>query len=335
MRAAFTDDQLMLAEAVRAALQAECTADDLRRAWSEPADYWPLLAEQGVLGLTVPEALGGMGMDALDWVGVAVEAGKVALPAPLAEHLAVVELLAQAGHTELVEALASGEARVSAAFAPGHGEAAYAVSHTDRRAKPYAVSHDASTPVVLLAPSGARLVERPLGEPLRTADHSLRAYTVSGDSVPVDGDAAAAFDRAVLANAAQLLGLAETVLDLAVEYAKARRQFGKAIGSFQAVQHHLVDALLKRKFAAPVVHRAAHSMATGHPERALHTSMAKIYAAEAAELACKKSLQVHGAIGYTSECDLHLYMKRTWVLSAAWGSAAWHTERAATSILGA
>ena len=112
-------------------------------------------------------------------------------------------------------------------------------------------------------------------------------------------------------------------------------EFGKPIGSYQAVQHHLVDALLKLKFAAPVVYRAAHSVATDDPQRALHVSMAKIYASEAAALACRKSLQVHGAIGYTFEYDLHLWMKRVWALSAAWGSPAWHRDRASLSVLGA
>ncbi|TNE92760.1 MAG: acyl-CoA dehydrogenase [Deltaproteobacteria bacterium] len=321
MRAAFTEDQLTLAEAVRTALQAECNAEALRRAWTETHDFWPLLAEQGVLALSAPESLGGMGMGALDWVNVAVEAGKVALPAPLGEHLAIVELLAEAGHGELVEAMTTGEARVSAAFA-GDAE------------KTYAVNHGRGEAVVVLGPAQATLVRQPVYTTQATADQSLQLASVDGDGESLDGDAARAFDRAVLANAAQLLGVAETILDLAVEYAKARRQFGKPIGSFQAVQHHLVDALLKRRFAAPVVHRAAHSLDTDDPRRSVHVSMAKIYAAEAAELACRKSLQVHGAIGYTFEYDLHLYMKRAWALSAAWGSVAWHRDRVAATVLG-
>lgn len=321
MRAAFSDDQLDLADAVRIALSAECDASALRACWETPRDYWPLLAEQGVLGLTAPEACGGLGLGALDWVSVVIEAGKVALPAPLGEHLALVELLAGAGERDLVERMATGEARVTCGFAPEPGPIRL-------------FGHGEDEAVIALGPAGAWWVEEPTRIREPGADRSLHLATVQGSWRPVDGDASAAFDRAVLANAATLVGLAETILDLAVDYAKARRQFGKPIGSFQAVQHHLVDALLARRFAAPVVHRAAHSLATGDPDRSLHVAMAKIYAARAAELACRKSLQVHGAIGYTFEYDLHLYMKRAWTLCAAWGDAAWHRDRAARAVMG-
>jgi alkylation response protein AidB-like acyl-CoA dehydrogenase len=100
------------------------------------------------------------------------------------------------------------------------------------------------------------------------------------------------------------------------------------------VQHHLVDALLALRFAAPLVYRAAWSLDDGHPQRSVHVSMAKIYASEAARLACRKSLQVHGAIGYTLEFDLQLWMKRIWSLSSAWGDPAWHRDRAARFVLG-
>jgi hypothetical protein len=139
--------------------------------------------------------------------------------------------------------------------------------------------------------------------------------------------------RATLAVSAQLLGLADVLLETAVGYAKERRQFGKPIGSFQAIQHHLADALLKIRFAKPVVYRAAWSVASGSEEADLHVSMAKYYAAEAAEVACRKSLQVHGAIGYTFEYDLHLWMKRVWSLRTSWGSPADHLRRVGDAIL--
>ncbi len=162
-------------------------------------------------------------------------------------------------------------------------------------------------------------------------DGGRRLCTVGGAAESI-GEGVAVRRRAVLGTAATLLGLAEVVVDSAVGYAKERNQFGKAIGSFQAVQHHLVDAALKGRFARPVVHQAAFSLDEDHPDVDLHVAMAKIYASEAATFACRKSLQVHGAIGYTEELDLHLWMKRIWALSVAWGDPAHHRDTVAHAL---
>ena len=167
-----------------------------------------------------------------------------------------------------------------------------------------------------------------------SVDGARRLFAVSGDGVPLDCDADALLDRALVAASAQLIGLSRRVLDEAVGYAKERRQFGKAIGTFQAVQHHLADALLAIKFAAPLVYRAALSVGDANDSRGAHASIALLRAASAADLCCRKSLQVHGAIGYTTELDLQLYMKRALGLSRAWGTSAWHRDRAAALLLG-
>jgi alkylation response protein AidB-like acyl-CoA dehydrogenase len=104
-------------------------------------------------------------------------------------------------------------------------------------------------------------------------------------------------------------------------HAGQRQQFGQPIGAFQAVKHHLATALVDVQFALPLVERAAISLATGDPDAAHHAAIAKAFAAEAVEAAASHAIQVHGAIGYTWECDLHLWMKRTWALSAAWGDS--------------
>jgi alkylation response protein AidB-like acyl-CoA dehydrogenase len=137
----------------------------------------------------------------------------------------------------------------------------------------------------------------------------------------------ATVDRAAVASAAQLLGLADRMITLAADYAKERRQFGKPIGSFQAVKHHLANARVRLEFARPAVYRAADSLARNLPDRSEHASMAKAFASDAADLAARVALQVHGAIGYTWECDLHLFMKRAWALSASWGDAPTHRAR--------
>ncbi len=131
-------------------------------------------------------------------------------------------------------------------------------------------------------------------------------------------------DRAAVATAAELLGLTERMIGLAAEYAKERHQFGKPIGSFQAVKHLLAGAQVKLEFARPVVYGAAWSLDQAEPTASRAASTAKAYASDAATEAARVSLQVHGAIGYTWECDLHLFLKRAWALAEAWGSAAEH-----------
>jgi alkylation response protein AidB-like acyl-CoA dehydrogenase len=146
-------------------------------------------------------------------------------------------------------------------------------------------------------------------------------------------DAALAFDRGALGVAAQLIGLARHMLDTTVEYAQARHQFGVPIGSFQAVKHHLADVALALEFAAPLVYRAAWSLAKRDADRSLHVSMAKARASDAALQAGRVALQIHGAIGYTTEYDLHLWLKRAWALAASWRDAAWHHDRVGRAIL--
>jgi alkylation response protein AidB-like acyl-CoA dehydrogenase len=120
---------------------------------------------------------------------------------------------------------------------------------------------------------------------------------------------------------------------MAAQYAKDRSQFGKPIGSFQAVKHHLADALVRVEFARPMVYRAAWSLSVGERDAGLHASMAKAMASDAATLAARTALQVHGAIGYTWEHDLQLWMKRAWALAASWGDAATHRARVLETLL--
>jgi hypothetical protein len=137
------------------------------------------------------------------------------------------------------------------------------------------------------------------------------------------------FDRAALGTAAQLVGLGQAMLDLTVGYVKERRQFGVPVGSFQAVKHPLANGLKELSFARPAVYRAAYSVATADPRATRDVSMAKAMASDAASFVARVALQCHGAIGYTVEYDLHVWLKRTWTLSRAWGDSSWHRDRVA------
>ena len=164
------------------------------------------------------------------------------------------------------------------------------------------------------------------GKPVRQRSVDRARWIFSG-LVPQSAlalDAARVRQRATLATAAQLLGGARRMLEMATAYAKARRQFGKPIGAQQAVQHRLADALLALSFARPAVHRAALSIDRASDTADRDVSMAKAMASDAARTVRGAALQVHGAIGYTIECDLQLWLTRSIALESLWGTAGFH-----------
>ena len=132
--------------------------------------------------------------------------------------------------------------------------------------------------------------------------------------------------------AAQLVGAAQRMLALATEYAKTREQFGQPIGRFQAVKHQLATVAVKLEFARPALWRAGHAK-EGDERSSVHVSNAKIAATDAAMLAAETAIQVHGAMGYTYEVDLHFWVKRIWALAGAWGDRAFHQRRIEIAVI--
>ena len=313
MRFAFTDEQLELRDAVRDFFEKECPARVVRDAWSNESGrsgLWEQLGDLGVLGVLAPEAAGGLDGTYLDLVLLLEESGRAALPEPLVEHAAVV-----------VPALADPDAAARAAG----GAMTATVGLPGSRFVPYADQAELVFLDERVVAGDSLTFERE-----DSVDGSRRLFSVGRGPFAMGGDP---FDRGALGTAAQLLGLADHLLDVTVDYAKQRHQFGSPIGSFQAIKHKLADVRLALEFARPVVYRAAHSVAETDPDRGVHVSMAKAYASDAAALAARHALQVHGAIGYSYEYDLHLWMKRIWALTASWGDAAWHRARVGRAIL--
>jgi alkylation response protein AidB-like acyl-CoA dehydrogenase len=142
-----------------------------------------------------------------------------------------------------------------------------------------------------------------------------------------------AVNAGALGAAAQALGLTQRMIEISVKYTTDRTQFGKAIGSFQAVKHRLANVAVPLEYAKAVVHRAAYSIANNHPDAALHVSHAKLAASEASLLGAKNGIQVHGAMGYTWEVDMHIFMKKAWALNNTWGDVAFHKNRVADFVL--
>jgi alkylation response protein AidB-like acyl-CoA dehydrogenase len=336
------------AEALR-----DATAEVLRgyAPGGDGSGAWGKLAGVGVLGTLVPEERGGLGLDENALVPVLEEIGYSGLPGPAAETIAVAApLLAEAGVWT-----ADGDL--------------VAVRAGDADLIPYG---EQTPRLVMDCQVFERdqlvLEECPSVDPLRPL---ARVVEVRGAGIPLDPDRAGpgglgegpgglgeglgglgdgAWQRGVLGTAALLCGLSRRMLDMTVEYVKKREQYGVPVGSFQAVKHALADALVAVEFARPAVLAAAwaqsqasesiaqstrssegnHAIDLGGAARA--TSAAKVLASDAARLVARTAIQCHGAMGYTTEYDLHLFAKRVWALAPSWGGADWHRARIAASI---
>jgi alkylation response protein AidB-like acyl-CoA dehydrogenase len=312
------DDALALREGLRELLSSTCTPVAIRAAWAGDRcdDLWKELGSFGVLGLLVPEERGGLGLDELSFVAALEEAGYAGVPGPLVETVS---------------------------YLPEHdlpldGSARIAVQRPGQRDVPYAAgaTHLVREPGELVADFDVR--------PVETVDRSRQAAVVlspdlsayrSSLTLSWDEDRARppASWRATLGTAAFLCGLARRQVDITVAYLKERMQFGVAIGTFQGLKHPLASAVVDAEFAWPAVLRAAHSLATADPDADIHVSMAKAMASDAAYRVSRVCLQSHGAIGYTVEYDLHLFMKRTWALAKDWGTSDEHRARIAEALL--
>jgi alkylation response protein AidB-like acyl-CoA dehydrogenase len=350
MQFGFSDDQLLLQSTVRDFLRKECPPDVVRTMWASDSGHapalWAQLAELGVLGALVPDAHGGLGLDERDLVLLLEETGRAALPLPVVATAAVaVPLLCELAETGRAGAALAGRwlPRIAA------GEALVAVGHPEN---PFVADAAAADLLLLVREDALHAVERAPGDgSARPEIHCVhqpandpgrRIYSVewqaSGETQVAAGAVArrlldAAFERGALACAAQLLGATEQLLALAVAYAGQREQFGRPIGAFQAIQHQLADVKVQLEYARPVVYKAAWAVACRAPSRRVDVSHAKLAAGAAGELAARRALQVHGAIGYTWEQDLHLWMRRAWSLALDWGAAPLHLARVSEFVL--
>ncbi|WP_433511325.1 acyl-CoA dehydrogenase family protein [Nonomuraea sp. CA-143628] len=314
MNFAFTDEQLALGATVRDVLRAHCPPAALR---SERRPAWEQLAEIGFFGLLLPSDADGLGLRLVDALPALEETGRACLPGPVVETAVAAPYL-----LDDVAKLASGSVCVSVLL-PG---------------QTYAPDADLADLLVVARADGLHLVSRESVrlEPRPGADPCRRLFDVAfDDSVLLDRSYVPALRRATVATAAQLIGVGRQLLAAAVAHAQVRTQFGAAIGSFQAVKHQLADVAIALGFAAPLVHRAALSVDEPVvPSVDRDVSAAKAAAGEAAALAARVALQVHGAIGYTEELDLRFWLARAWSLSAAYGGSAVHRARVRESVIG-
>ncbi|MCB1260860.1 MAG: acyl-CoA/acyl-ACP dehydrogenase [Acidimicrobiales bacterium] len=345
-----SDDQVALADAARdlldgyaapAAVRARVDGDG----GTDPA-LWDAMVSQGWTAIAVPEALGGMG---LGWVELAVlleQLGAHVAPAPFLQHALATDALVRAaasGNDETgddgsvagwLERLVAATALGAVAFQPVTPEAdgdGWVLTGTP---EPVPFGPDAAL-VVVRSDDALFAVEvddavRPTVEPAMDRTRALGWLRLDrAPAIRLGGiDAVEAFcDAGATAYAAELLGIGARSLELAVAYAGERQQFGRPIGSFQAIKHRCADMLVDVEGMRSVVYYAAWCLAAGDDDRSVAASTAKTWCSDAATRVVASCLQVHGGIGFTWECDVHLYLKRAQLDRISFGDATHHRAR--------
>jgi alkylation response protein AidB-like acyl-CoA dehydrogenase len=368
---AFSEEQELLRGQARDFLDRQCPPPVVRRLMASERGYddamYRQMAELGWTAIPFPEEYGGLGLGMVDLTVVLEEMGRHVTPAPLLTSVGLAGMVLLQGGSEeqrkrWLPSLCDGSAVGSVALVErsGRWDADGVQLAAQRSGSGYALSgeklyvpdaHVASW-IVVAARTGSDvtllLVDRDAaGVEVRTVnsmDQTQRLCTVSFDGVAVDADRVIggegrgwtvlrkALDRALVAISAELCGTAQRAMEMAVDYAKTRQQFGRPIGSYQAVSHKCADMLVQVESAKSLTYYAAWAVDNDVPEAPLAAAMAKAYASDAARQVTGAAIQVHGGIGFTWEHDMHLYFKRAKWGETTFGDAVFHRERVAQAL---
>jgi alkylation response protein AidB-like acyl-CoA dehydrogenase len=342
------------------------------RGFSE--EQWAKMVALGWTGLIIPEEYGGAGLTMVDMVVVLEEMGKVVFPGPFFASTILGGLAIDLGGTaaqkqQWLPKLADGSLRATLAQVEesGRWDADGIQLAAQAAAGGFTVSgtklfvHDAHNADLLIVPvrtggagvDGVTLlvVERKAKgvavRVLKTMDQTRKLCEVTFDGVSVGKEAVLGevgkgwplldrlVDRAKVALCGEMCGGAQKVLEMSVEYAKVREQFGKPIGSFQAIQHKCANMMVQVESAKSATYYAAWAVANDVPEAHLAACMAKAYTSDAYRFVSAEGIQIHGGIGFTWEHDMHLYFKRAKGSEVTFGDATWNRELVAQVVLDA
>ncbi len=350
------DDQQAIKRTAREFLTARYKLEEVRRLALEDErgftdEQWREVAELGWPGVAIGEEHGGLGLGVLELAVIQEELGYALAPTPLLGTVAAGLLIQAAGSDDQKERwlgpLASGEARATVAQWDADGgespaESTLAPADSILSGTKIAVPDAASADLFVVTASEGRhfLVEAGADgvrvEAAESLDPTRKLGTIeldgaTGDLLPAAEERAVelAWYAATTALAAESVGVAQRAMEMAVEYAKDRKQFGRPIGAYQAVAHRCAQMLLEVEGARALVHYAGWALDNEPESGALAASMAKAYAGDAGWRVPAASLQVHGGIGFTWEHDLHFFLKRGKANAYAFGDARWHRDRVA------
>jgi alkylation response protein AidB-like acyl-CoA dehydrogenase len=346
MELLLSDEQRALREAARSFLEKEAPISYARAMMDDPRgrsdEVWRKMADLGWMGLPFPEEAGGVGLGFSSLAILLAEMGRVVLPGPyfstvVLAGLTILEAGTDEQEKELLPAISAGDVTITAALT---GDDVTVGPDSDLNGTARYVIDGATADRIIVAAEGALYLAEGDGvsaTPVTAMDATRKVAHVRFDNARAErlGErdtskaVARVLDRVYVALAAEMLGGAERVVEMSVQYAKERVQFDRPIGSFQAVKHRAADMLLDVESLRNAVSFAAWAIERDHPDAPVAASMAKAYACDAFRRVASSGIQVHGGIGFTWEHDLHLYFKRAKGSEAAFGSADFHRERLA------
>jgi alkylation response protein AidB-like acyl-CoA dehydrogenase len=357
MQFGLSESQQILKDTARKFFAGELPFAEVRKVMETETAYdaalWTKLANQGFTGIISPEDCGGMGLGKVELILLMEEAGYALLPGPFFSTVALAGAVLAAVATvaqkkKYLQRIASGDARSTLALVEASGSwdpAGIQMSATgDKLTGRKLFVPDAAVAdfILVAARNGVFLVEPGASglhiAPMKGMDITRKIYSIEFKNTPAEklGDASGlvpALDIATTALCAELVGGMQRTLDTAVAYAKTRKQFGKPIGIFQAVQHMCADMYLETESARSAAYYAAWALEENAPDAALSVSIAKMYASDAGRTVGNRGIQVHGGMGFTWENDLHLYYRRAKASETMLGDATFHRERIARLVI--
>src|ERR1700756_4426371 len=357
MQFGLTESQEFLKNSARQFFAGECPSAEIRRLMETETAYdAPLgskLTEQGYTGIIFPEAYGGVGLGKVELMLLMEEAGRALLPGPFFSTVVlagtVLDAVGTPGHKEeYLASICQGEVRSTVAIL----EAGASWNMRDTELSPVngklngekLLFSDAAVAdfLVVVARNGVFVVDSKSHglkiTPMSGMDLTRKLYAVEFSHTPAEElgpnlNLPRAFDIPTAALAAELVGGMQQTLDITVEYAKTRKQFGKPIGIFQAVQHQCADMYLETESARSAVYYAAWALQQHAPDALAAVSIAKLYASDVSRTVGNRGIQVHGGMGFTWENDLHLYYRRAKACETMLGDATFHRERIARLVI--
>jgi alkylation response protein AidB-like acyl-CoA dehydrogenase len=357
MQFGLSESQQILKDTARKFFAGESPIAAVRKAMETETAYdaalWTKLAEQGFTGIITPEEYGGMGLGKVELVLLLEEAGYALLPGPFFSTVALAGSVIDACATpeqkkKYLGRIAAGQARATVALVEDAGSwdpDALKISAAGGKlngTKLFVTDAAVADFIVVVARDGVFIVEAKAPglhiEPMKGMDLARKIYAVEFKNTPAEklGDSsglAGALDVATAALCAEMTGGMQRTLELTVAYAKTRKQFGKPIGIFQAVQHLCADMYLETESSRSATYYAAWALEENVPDASAAVSVAKMYASDAARNVGNRGIQVHGGMGFTWENDIHLYYRRAKASETMLGDAAFHRERIARLVI--